>query len=392
MSEVLFQITTDNLETGLRGYPVGYCTTSTVDPVRGLFYAGIPITECAQWEPEEVIYLLLHGARPNLQQRAQFSQELQKRATLSPKLLKQIRQLPREAHPMTLLSTALLLAGIFEGKNEYREDCLNLIAKIPEIAAQLINYHAGWDSTHPSRPDLGYMNNFTWMLGISEEGREKLAPLFKLFNILHFDHGGGNLSTFVGKAVASGLEDLYGSMCAAMTALAGQRHGRANQDCLEFVQDVTAQLGHQATASQVAELIRKRLNENQLIFGFGHAVLRVEDPRATLFYQVAAEKYGAHPLVKMAMLLREEGSKILKENPKISNPYPNVDAISGVLLTAAGFPYPEYYTLLFGLARVVGIAIQIVYERCEARGGKGTPIVRPKYLYSERPTLGTVQQ
>ncbi len=181
-------------------------------------------------------------------------------------------------------------------------------------------------------------------------------------------------------------------MCAAMTALAGQRHGRANQDCLEFVQDVTAQLGHQATASQVAELIRKRLNENQLIFGFGHAVLRVEDPRATLFYQVAAEKYGAHPLVKMAMLLREEGSKILKENPKISNPYPNVDAISGVLLTAAGFPYPEYYTLLFGLARVVGIAIQIVYERCEARGGKGTPIVRPKYLYSERPTLGTVQQ
>jgi len=75
---------------------------------------------------------------------------------------------------------------------------------------------------------------------------------------------------------------------------------------------------------------------------------------------------------------------VLSENPKISNPYPNVDAISGSLLTAAGFPHADYYTVLFGLSRVVGIAVQIVYERCEAREGKGTPIVRPKYFYCQR--------
>jgi citrate synthase len=103
-----------------------------------------------------------------------------------------------------------------------------------------------------------------------------------------------------------------------------------------------------------------------------------------VFYDYAKKHFPNHPLVKIALLLRTEGSKVLSENPKISDPYPNVDAMSGTVLTAAGFGYPEYFTLLFGLARSVGIAMQIVYERLEARGGKGTPIVRPKYLYKPR--------
>lgn len=124
--------------------------------------------------------------------------------------------------------------------------------------------------------------------------------------------------------------------------------------------------------------------KNELVFGFGHAILRVEDPRARVEYEFINKHYPDHPLVKIATLLRSEGTKVLKENPKIADPYPNVDAVSGTLLTAAGFPYPEYYTVLFGLARTVGISIQIVYEREEARGGKGTPIVRPKYLFKKR--------
>ena len=191
-------------------------------------------------------------------------------------------------------------------------------------------------------------------------------------------------STFVGKAVASSLEDMYGSISAAMCALAGSRHGRANQDSLELAEQILKELGPEVTAEQLEAWLRKRIADNKLIFGFGHAVLRVEDPRATVLYAKAQKKYPNHPLVKIAGLLRQVGPKILKENPKIADPYSNVDAISGVLLAAAGFPYPEYFTVLFGLARVVGIAIQIVYERCEARGGKGTPIVRPKYLFKPR--------
>ncbi|MBA3721166.1 MAG: citrate (Si)-synthase [Parachlamydiaceae bacterium] len=381
MTEVLFEVTKDNLETGLRGYPVGYCNTSTVDPVKGLYYVEHPVSEMSHWEPEQVIYLLYHGKEGNKKDVEKFSAELRKRSKCPNELLKSIRQLPRQGHPMKLFSAALLLMGIFEGTQDYREDCLNLIAQIPVIAAEVINYHAGWGESKPSKPELGYMENFTQMLNIPNANMEQLTRIFKLFNILHYDHGGGNLSAFVGKAVASGLEDMHGSMSSAMCALAGPRHGKANQDCLIFVEELLKELGVDTTEVQVEKAIRSKLANNELIFGFGHAVLRVEDPRATLLYEVANQYYPNNRLVKMARLLRNIGSKVLKENPKIADPYPNVDAISGILLSAAGFAYPDYFTVLFGMARVVGISRQIVYERMEAREGKGTPIVRPKYFF-----------
>lgn len=381
MSEVLFEVKKENLETGLRGYPVGYCTTSSVDPLKGLFYVGRPVSEIDHWEPEQVMYLLYHGSEGMAEEIAKFSEELRQRAKCSTKLIHHIEQLPKNAHPMKLFSSALLLAAAFEGENQYREDCLNLIAKVPEIVATVINHHAGWGPTKPSKPELGYMENFTQMLNVPNADSQQLVRAFKLFNILHYDHGGGNLSAFVGKAVASGLEDLYGSIAAAMCALAGPRHGKANQDCLTFVQNLVKEVGENATEDKVENALRNKLAKNELVFGFGHAVLRVEDPRATLLYKVTEQSYPDHPLVKMAHLLRKAGTKVLKENSKISDPYPNVDAISGIMLTAAGFPYPEYYTVLFGLARVVGISRQIVHEREEAREGKGTPIVRPKYFF-----------
>lgn len=386
MEDVLFTITKEHLETGLRGYPVGYCTTSTVDPTKGLFYVERSVEELASWEPEKVIYLLYFGKEGSSEEIAKFSRELAQRSRCSTETLARIRSLPREGHPMKLFCAALLIVGMLEGKNDYREDCLNLIAKVPEVAATVINYHAGWGGDHQPKPEMGYMENFMHLLNppLEKGDREKLTGVFKLFNVLHYDHGGGNLSTFVAKAVASGLEDMYGSICAGMCALAGPRHGKANQDCLDFVKQILHELGPNATVEQVSELLRKRLANNELIYGFGHAVLRVEDPRATLLYKVAEELYPNHPLCVVARALRIAGPKVLGENPKIANPFPNVDAISGVLLSAAGFPYPEYFTVLFGLSRSVGIARQIVYERCEARDGKGTPIVRPKYLYKSR--------
>lgn len=384
MSEVLFEITKENLETGLRGYPVGYCTTSTVEPLRGLFYSGQSIDKLAFKEPEEVIYLLYYGKEGSKEDLKIFKAELEKRSTCKQELIKAIESLPRLGHPMKLLSTALLLAGVYEGVGNYQEDCFNLIAKMPTLVAHLINAHANWGGCKPSNPSLGYIENFVQMLNPPKADLKALIEAFKLFVILHFDHGGGNLSTFVGKAVASGLEDMYGSMAAAMCALAGPRHGRANQDCLEFNKQVLTDIGENATEADMEKLLRKRLSENQLIFGFGHAVLRVEDPRATVIFDIVEKKFREHPLVKIAKLLRKVGPKVLKENPKISSPYPNVDSISGTLLEASTFTYPEYFTVIFGLARVVGIGAQIVYERCEARDGKGTPIVRPKYIYKPR--------
>lgn len=384
MSEPLFVITKENLETGLRGYPCGYCTTSFVDPIKGVTYVNKPVDEIVSWGPEKIIYLLYSGHEGSEQELANFKEELRKRSNCSPEMLKAICQLPRQGHPMKLLCAAMLIAGAFEGTNNYQEDCLNLIAKMPLIVATVINFHAGWGATPPSKPELGYMENFAQMLNVPQRNLQKLTDALKLFDILHFDHGGGNLSTFVGKATASGLEDMYGSITSALTALAGPRHGKANQDSLIFVQEILKELGPNSSAEELENLLRKKLSNNELIFGFGHAVLRVEDPRATVFYDYAQKNFPDHPLVKMTALLREVSPKVLKENPKISNPYPNVDAISGTVLSAAGFPYPEYFTALFSLSRVVGISIQIVYERCQAREGKGTPIVRPKYIYKSR--------
>lgn len=368
MSELLFQVTEDQLETGMRGYPVGYCTTSSVDPQKGLFYRGKPISEFKDSKPEEVIAFLRGGQGVTA-------------AACSDQVIHQIYQLPREGHPMKLFASALLLLGMIEGKNDYAADQEILLSKLPHLVAAVINHHAGWGETPKPDPSQGYMGTFATMVRAPDANPETLAEIFRLFNILHYDHGGGNLSAFTGKAVASGLEDLFGSITAAMCALAGPRHGKANQDCLSFVKDVLSKLGEEATGDQVEELIRERLANKELVYGFGHAVLRVEDARASIFYDYVQNHFPSHPLVKIALHLRERGPRVLKENPKIANPYPNVDAVSGTALSASGFPYPEYYTVLFGLSRSVGISTQIIYERLHARGGKGTPIVRPKYIY-----------
>lgn len=383
MDKIIFSVTEEHLETGLRGYPVGYCTTSFVDPVKGLFYMDRPVADIVDLEPLELIYLLYHGTMGSKEAVKNFKSDLDKRAHLSEETLKTIQTLPKKGHPMKIFACALITCGMLEGTGDYKEDCLNLIAKIPLIAAASISHHAGW-KLNPSDPSKGYIENFTDMLNVPHSSKEDLLRIFKLFNKLHYDHGGGNLSAFVGKSVASGLEDLYGSIAASMCALEGPRHGKANQDCLEFTEQMLEQLGENATQEEVETLLRQKLAKKELVYGFGHAVLRVEDPRAAIFYEVAKKHYSNKPLIKMALLLREAGPKVLKENPKISNPYPNVDAISGAILSAAGFNYPHYYTVLFGMSRVVGISIQILYERNIARDGKGVPIYRPKYFFKGR--------
>ena len=378
---VLMEITKDQLETGLRGVPVGYCTTSSVDPQKGLFYVGQPVEELAVKDPEHVIFLLLEKHWPSAAEAAAFATTLKKHQQVDPAVYASMKALPRKGHPMKWLIHAINVLGMVSSRNDYREDCLALIAEIPAVTAAIFRLREGWGEPIAPRPDLGYMENFVHMLGVPGLDAAKTAKLTKLmrvFDVLHFDHGGGNLSTFVGKAVASGDADMYESMAAAMAGLAGPKHGKANQECLEFVQQCVTKGG----ADQVRAFIEQKLANRELIPGFGHAVLRVEDPRARALRKVGEELCPTDPNFKMVKLLNEIVPSILKRNPKISDPFPNVDSASGSLLMACGLTDPDYYTVLFGLSRVVGIGAQIVYERCEARQGKGTPIIRPKYFYS----------
>lgn len=381
---VLFEVTKDNLETGLRGIPVGYCVTSFLDPEKGLSYVGIPIREIADREPIELIYLLYHREMGSKEEVLKFQNDLEALAQLKSETIQAIEALPRCGHAMDNFAAAFLIAGMFEKTGDYRKDCLGVIAKLPQIAAIVINSHAGWGPTPESKPELGYIENFVQMLNRPKEKSKEFVQVMKLFNVIHYDHSGGNLCTFVGKSVASGLGHMYGSLAAAMTALAGPRHGMANQECLEFLKGIQKELGDNTKPEEMERLLRDKLVKGEVIVGFGHAVLRVEDPRATVCYDYCQKHYPHHPLVKLAFLLRSVGPKVLGENAKISNPHPNIDAITGTMLTASGFPFSEYYTVLFGLSRCIGIAIQIVYERLQARDGKGTPIIRPKYLYKAR--------
>jgi citrate synthase len=381
MSEVLFTITKDHLETGLRGFPVGYCVTSSVDPYLGLYYAGYPIKELAHKEPEEIIYLIFNRELPSEEKLNNFKKQLIEHSNLNPKVIESLMYLPKEGHPMKWLIHGLNIMGMVSCTKDYRKDAINVVAQLPELVAAIYRIRSGWGEPIKSKPELGYMENFVHMLGI-ENPNPNLLRVMKVFNILHYDHEGGNLSTFVGKAVASGLEDMYGSLLSAMAALAGPLHGMANQECLRFLKEVLSEVSDPSDEKAVYDNLQKRFSEGKKIYGFGHAVLRVEDPRATVQYELGEEICPDSPIFRMAVTMRKVGTEFLKKQEKVSNPYPNVDAVSGSLLTSVGLTDDNYYTVLFGLSRCVGIAAQIVYERLEARNGKGTPIVRPKYLYS----------
>jgi citrate synthase len=378
--EVLFTVTKEHLNTGLRGFPVGTVRTSKVDPQEGVSYVGYPIKEVAHLDPEAIVYLLYKKELPNADQLASFKKELASRSKVNPKVIELLKALPKEGHPMEWLIAALSFLGMTGKKGDFVEDGLNLIAQSSEIVAAIYRIRSGWGDPIQSEPERGLAENFVHMLGVPGGDAKALTKMLRTFYVLHVDHGGGNLSTFVGKAVASGLADQYASLAAAMAGLYGPRHGRANQDCLNFVRKVGT-----SDPDKVEQFVRDELAKGGLIYGYGHAVLRAEDPRAAVQFEIGKEICPNDPLFKTALVMRERAVKVLKENPKVANPYPNVDAVSGTLLNASGLTDSDYYTVLFGWSRIAGITAQIVDERTVLRDGKGVAIYRCKYIGENQP-------
>lgn len=378
--ETLFTVTREHLNTGLRGLPIGTCRTSTVDPIKGVAYVGYPVADLAFLEAEEVIHLVLERELPTPAQLEAFRADLQRRRGLHPQVIESLKSLPKDGHPMEWLVAGLTFMGMTSRTGNYLEDAKNVAARMPELVAAIYRIREGWGDPIPPSRDKSLIADFVHMLDVPDADPVRLEKLLASFYILHMDHGGGNLSTFVGKAVASSLADTYLSLAGAMSALAGPLHGGANQDCLNFVREVGS-----SDPEEVERFVRDRLANGGKIFGFGHAVLRAEDPRATIQYALGEEQCPNDELFRTAVTMREVVTRVLKEMPKVQNPYPNVDAVSGTLLNAAGLTNSDYYTVLFGLSRCTGIAAQIVEERTRFRGGKGVPIYRPKYVAEDQP-------
>jgi citrate synthase len=317
---VLMEITKESLETGLRGVPVGYCTTSSVLADKGLFYVGQAVEDISDRDPEDVIFLLFHKRWPSAAERSEFSKNINKRAQVDPAVFASLKALPKSGHPMKWFLHAINALGMMYSNRDYREEALDLVAKIPVVTAAIFRIREGWGE--PIQPDssLGYMENFVHMLGVpgqNADAKAKLVKLMRVFDVVHFDHGGGNLSTFVGKAVASGKADMYESMVGAMAGLAGPLHGRANQECLEFIQECVGKVAKNFTSEDVKNLLQKKMDNKEVVYGFGHAVLRVEDPaqsRRRHLPQRHQFPYG--------QITRRSRPRSIKEKPKNQRPTP----------------------------------------------------------------------
>ena len=334
----------------------------------------------ADFQPEDVIYLLFNKELPNQEQSASFTKELQSRGDVPAEINSILATLPKDGHPMDWLSIGIHSLGMMSKSTDWTDDALDLVAKMPRLLGLIFRYREGRIDDIPEDDlSLNLVERFTNTLDFEGVDRSAMNKILATYLVLHMDHGGGNLSTFTGKAVASGKATVYSSMAGAMNALSGPLHGRANQSCFEFVKKIGT-----SDPSEIEDFVRGELAAKRPVFGFGHAVLRAEDPRATVQFALGEQLCPDDEYFKTIRTLREVAPRVLSENPKISNPNANVDIASGTLLNFVGLTKPEYYTTFFGWARVAGIGAQIIDERVIMRDGKGIPIYRPKYIAEQQ--------
>jgi citrate synthase len=297
-----------------------------------------------------------------------------------------INALPMETHPMVMLNSAVLVMeneSFF--KKRYAEgmpkemlwepmlhDSLNLIARIPVIAAYI--YRRKFNKGPRINPDnkLDWAANFSRLLGV-EDSDGSFADLMRLYMVLHSDHEGGNVSALVTQTINSALSDIYYSVSGGLNGLAGPLHGLANQDCLNFILKLRDDIGHPPTDAEVKEYCLNLLNNKRVIAGYGHAVLRVTDPRFTAFVNFGNKHFPDDEIFGIVKQLFNIVPKLLIEGGKAKDPWPNVDAASGALLHYYGMTEYEYYTVLFSVSRVLGLAAQLILNRALYR-----PIIRPK--------------
>jgi citrate synthase len=378
--EPMFTVHSSHLNTGLRGVPVGTCRTSFVTPTEGVHYCGYPIAELAHFSPEDIVFLLFNKELPTPEQSAAFKADLSARGRVPDSVAAVFHTLPRDGHPMDWLSIGIHTLGMMETTGDWKEDALNLIARMPRMMGLMFRIREGRGENIPDDDlELNMVQRFVRTLEMDGVDDELMEKILATYLVLHMDHGGGNLSTFTGKAIASGHATVYASIAGAMNALSGPLHGRANQSCLEFVLRIGT-----SDPDEVEAFVRGELAAKRPVFGFGHAVLRAEDPRATVQFALGERLCPDDENFKIIRTLREVAPRVLSENKKISNPNANVDIASGALLHHVGFKDPTYYTTFFGWARVAGIGAQIIDERTVMRSGKGTPIYRPKYIAEQQ--------
>ncbi len=377
---------------GLRGVKGLVCDTSEVPPDKGLIIRGIELGKITDRLPEEILWLLLTGELPNDEELKEIQGEMQARCEVPQYVWDVLDAMPKDSHPMAMFNTGILVMqheSVFAKeyakgikKPDYwkptLEDALNLIAKLPAIGAYV--YRKRFDKGERIEPDTSadWAKNYAHMLGLPDPNGE-LTKLMRLYLTLHCDHEGGNVSAYSAATVNSALSDLYYSVSAGLNGLAGPLHGLANQECLGWVLETMEKFGGVPSKEQITQYTWDTLNAGKVIPGYGHAVLRVTDPRFTAFLAFGKEHCSDDPVFQTVANVFEAVPEVLKQVTKIKNPWPNVDAGSGALLYHYGLKEFSYYTVLFSISRTLGIASQAIVARA-----MGYPITRPKSLPTEK--------
>ncbi len=385
------KITVAQIFGGLRGVKALVCDTSSVPPDRGLLIRGIPIVELAEKLPEEVFYLLLTGELPDEESLKLLMADLRKRRKVPDYVWKVLKAMPKDSHPMCMLNTAILVMekeSVF--KKQYDkglkkedfwiytlEDALNLVARVPIIAAGIYRMKYNKGPRIPSDPKLDMGADFAKMLGIKDPKGE-FVKLMRLYLVLHSDHESGNVSASTVQTVASALSDLYYALSAGLNGLAGPLHGLANQECLKFVLDLKKHFKGVPTDEQLRQFAWDWLNSGKVIPGYGHAVLRITDPRFDAFLKFGQTYCANDQIFQIVEKIFNVVPQVLMEQGKAKDPWPNVDASSGALLWHYGMKEFDYYTVLFAVSRTLGVTAQTVIARAI-----GMPIVRPKSVTTE---------
>ena len=391
----LQEITIEQAIGGARSIKSLVTDISYLDPNEGIRFRGLTIPEVLEKLPkvpggempyvEGFFFFLLTGDIPSKEDVEEVAEEFSKRHVVPKYVFDILKAMPQDSHPMVMFSTAILAmqresefvkeynTGNLK-KNDYwaptYEDGLNLLAKLPGIAAFIyrLKYKEGKFIESDSKLDLG--GNFAHMMGIAKP----YDDVARMYFILHSDHESGNVSAHTGHLVASALSDLYYSISAMTNGLAGPLHGLANQEVLSWLQGVYESMGGKIpTEEEMKKFVWDTLKGGQVIPGFGHAVLRKTDPRYQAQREFCLKHLPNDALFKYVDLLFKVVPPILVEQGKAKNPWPNVDAQSGVIQWYYGLKEYDFYTVLFAVGRALGVVANIIWDR-----GLGYPIERPK--------------
>ena len=394
-NKVIGEVTLSQIYQGMRGMTGLVSETSLLDAQDGIRFRGYSIPELrgklpkasggTEPLPEGLFYLMLVGSLPTDEEAQHLSSVWQRRSHVPNHVFATIEALPVSTHPMTQFVVAIMSLQTESqfskryakgmSKKDYWDavfdDSMDLIARLPRIAAYI--YRRKYKNGEHIQPNglLDWSGNFAHMMGYEDEG---FHELMRLYMTIHADHEGGNVSAHTTHLVGSALSDPYLSFAAGMNGLAGPLHGLANQEVIKWIYELREEIGSDLpTKEQIGDYVRKTLSEGKVVPGYGHAVLRQTDPRFTAQQDFGKKHMPDDPLVQTVWNIYEAVPPILQTVGKIKNPWPNVDAHSGSLLVHYGMVEYEFYTVLFGVSRSLGVLASLCWDRA-----LGFPLERPK--------------